>query len=325
MWQVASKKRTAPPSNNPRKSQKNNNNNRSPHKRLTEAEKAPPETFNCIKLISTNFELFRFHTGIKGPFDQPNRYMPNLLHQYGKHYVKDKIHATQALKYCLYYATDVVCTTDMEHMPTYLEFLKMPLDPDEDEENQIPLLTHVVDILNAHPYLIAQAFATVADLQGSLKNQTSVLSPCPFCNFLSAPMRATCKLVTDLPCDNTHFQQSNRMNSKAGATHFGNRLFNYNAIASHCNQPRYSNAFRFGHPNRETVLLALHNYFGYLINRLRELMPTLITLLDRPLTITERNYIGDIVEEPLPSTDPPTGSQEGLDFQKDKSDQDTAP
>ena len=51
-------------------------------------------------------------------------------------------------------------------------------------------------------------------------------------------------------------------------------------------------------------------------------MPTNLTIL---LTITELNYIGETVEEPLPCNEAPTGSQDPLDFHKDTSNQDTAP
>jgi hypothetical protein len=127
-------------------------------------------------------------------------------------------------------------------------------------------------------------------------------------------MRQTCRLVTDLPNDNSHFPQSNRQNTNRGAAHFGNRLYNHKALASHCNTPRISGLLSFRNPGRETVFYALHLYFGFLINRLRELMPTLTVLLNRSLKISELNYIGYDVEEPLSgeedtTTEPPDSPQ----------------
>ena len=116
-------------------------------------------------------------------------------------------------------------------------------------------------------------------------------------------MRATCLLVTDLPHDNTHFLKTNRTNSR-GTAHFGNHLYNHKALASHCNQPRNSpSSFTFRNVGRETVFSALHLYFGFLVDRLRALMPTLTTLLNRPLKVSELNYIGFAVKEPLSGED----------------------
>ena len=168
MWSPPSNKRTAPPSNNSRQSKKGKQNTRTPCTQLTEAQKSPPEIFDCIKLTSTNFNLFNIHSSIKSPFDQDNRYMPNQLHQYALAYAKDPTHTEHALKHCLFTATDEVCSTDMKLMTTHLEYLKMP--EEDDVELQTPLVSQVVEILTAHPYLIAPAFGTIQNLQGSINN-----------------------------------------------------------------------------------------------------------------------------------------------------------
>ena len=127
-------------------------------------------------------------------------------------------------------------------------------------------------------------------------------------------MHQTCLLVTDLRSDTSHFLQTNRSNTSRGAAHFGNRLYNHKALTSHYNQPRISPSFSFRNPGHETVFYALHLYFGFLINRLRKLIPTLTVLLNRPLKISELNYIGYTVEEPLSgeedaTTEPPDSQQ----------------
>lgn len=75
------------------------------------------------------------------------------------------------------------------------------------------------------------------------------------------------------------------------------------AIASITTRPSLRTAispsFSFHNVGHETVFSALHLYFGFFIDRLCNLMPALTVLLNRPLKISELNYIGYTVKEPL--------------------------
>ena len=69
-----------------------------------------------------------------------------------------------------------------------------------------------------------------------------------------------------------------------------------------------------------TIFTALHLFFGYLTTRLRDLMPTLTDLLNRPLYPGEPAYIGYIVEEPIQ-----IDAESFSDAEEEELDQDAAP
>jgi len=301
VWGVPSNKRTAPPpsTNRPPKKQRQAQRNNRNNTRLPAEEQSPCEAFDAIKLTSVNIDLFNFHIDLKPPFTANNRYMPNNLHRYGLKRHEDSVHAEQALKFCLYTASDQVSKLDMGQMEQHLLYLQMAINPNDRKEDQVSLIQQLLEVFTSNPYLIAQAFGTIANLKSSVANDTAILSPCPFCNFFSSPMRVTCKLVTNLPSTNAHLCTPTAANSKRGTNHFGNRLFNYRRLAQHAINPITEPAFLYDQPDMATIFTALHLFFGYLTTRLRELMPRLTDLLNRPLYPGELMYIGITVEEPV--------------------------
>ena len=84
--------------------------------------------------------------------------------------------------------------------------------------------------------------------------------------------------------------------------------------------PTTEPAFTYQHPDMATIFTALHLFFRYLTTRLRDLMPTLTDLLNRPLYPGELAYIGYIVEEPIQ-----IDAESFSDAEEEELDQDAAP